>query len=99
MEICPFINWDSVVVKNQTAPISDLRLDRLVGVPGRIRTRDPLLRRQPLYPLSYWDMVTDASTILAGPWPVKLCRRPVGGRSGSCRSLRKAQAEKAVDTL
>ena len=25
------------------------------GVPGRIRTRDPLLRRQPLYPLSYWD--------------------------------------------
>ena len=26
------------------------------GVPGRIRTRDPLLRRQPLYPLSYWDV-------------------------------------------
>ena len=25
------------------------------GVPGRIRTRDPLLRRQPLYPLSYRD--------------------------------------------
>ncbi len=25
------------------------------GVPGRIRTRDPLLRRQPLCPLSYWD--------------------------------------------
>ena len=24
------------------------------GTPGRIRTRDPLLRRQPLYPLSYW---------------------------------------------
>ena len=28
------------------------------GVPGRIRTRDPLLRRQPLYPLSYWDSDT-----------------------------------------
>ncbi len=28
------------------------------GVPGRIRTRDPLLRRQPLYPLSYWDSNT-----------------------------------------
>ena len=26
------------------------------GVPGRIRTDDPLLRRQPLYPLSYRDM-------------------------------------------
>ena len=25
------------------------------GVPDRIRTCDPLLRRQPLYPLSYWD--------------------------------------------
>ena len=29
--------------------------DKKSGVPGRIRTRDPLLRRQPLYPLSYWD--------------------------------------------
>ena len=27
-----------------------------VGVPGRIRTCDPLLRRQPLYPLSYRDV-------------------------------------------
>ncbi len=26
------------------------------GAPGRIRTRDPLLRRQPLYPLSYWGI-------------------------------------------
>jgi hypothetical protein len=25
------------------------------GVPGGIRTHDPLLRRQPLYPLSYRD--------------------------------------------
>ena len=25
------------------------------GVPGGNRTHDPLLRRQPLYPLSYWD--------------------------------------------
>ena len=31
-------------------------LDTKDGVPGRIRTRDPLLRRQPLYPLSYWDV-------------------------------------------
>ena len=31
-------------------------LDTKNGVPGRIRTRDPLLRRQPLYPLSYWDV-------------------------------------------
>ena len=42
--------------------ISGLRLaahqgyGRWNGVPGRIRTRDPLLRRQPLYPLSYWDV-------------------------------------------
>ena len=26
------------------------------GVPGGIRTHDPLLRRQPLYPLSYRDV-------------------------------------------
>jgi hypothetical protein len=26
-----------------------------LGVPDRIRTCDPLLRRQPLYPLSYRD--------------------------------------------
>ncbi len=32
-------------------------LDTKGGVPGRIRTRDPLLRRQPLCPLSYWDTV------------------------------------------
>ena len=29
--------------------------ERSGGVPGRIRTSDPLLRRQPLCPLSYWD--------------------------------------------
>ena len=29
---------------------------RQAGVPGRIRTCDPLLRRQPLYPLSYRDV-------------------------------------------
>ena len=27
------------------------------GVPGRIRTDGPLLRRQPLYPLSYRDAI------------------------------------------
>ena len=30
---------------------------RAGGVPGGIRTHDPLLRRQPLYPLSYRDAV------------------------------------------
>ncbi len=29
----------------------------VAGAPGGIRTRDHLLRRQPLYPLSYWDML------------------------------------------
>ena len=33
----------------EDGPIAD-------GAPGRIRTRDPLLRRQPLYPLSYWGI-------------------------------------------
>ncbi len=28
------------------------------GVPDRIRTCDPLLRRQPLYPLSYRDVLS-----------------------------------------
>ena len=28
----------------------------ICGAPGRIRTRDRLLRRQLLYPLSYWGM-------------------------------------------
>ena len=38
---------------------SDPKLFRsCCGVPGRIRTRDPLLRRQPLCPLSYWDFGT-----------------------------------------
>ena len=31
------------------------------GAPGGIRTRDMLLRRQPLYPLSYWDTLYRAS--------------------------------------
>ena len=31
------------------------RITKGVGVPDRIRTCDPLLRRQPLYPLSYRD--------------------------------------------
>ena len=37
--------------------VSLFRQNTGVGVPGRIRTRDMLLRRQPLYPLSYWDTV------------------------------------------
>ena len=31
------------------------------GVPGGIRTHDPLLRRQPLYPLSYRDLKLNSS--------------------------------------
>ncbi len=30
---------------------------KIDGVPGGIRTHDPLLRRQPLYPLSYRDKI------------------------------------------
>ena len=30
----------------------------VAGAPGGIRTRDHLLRRQPLYPLSYWDTLS-----------------------------------------
>ncbi len=41
--------------------------ESLVGTPGRIRTRDPLLRRQPLYPLSYWG--TGNSAIFGGSGP------------------------------
>ena len=40
------------------------------GAPGGIRTHDPLLRRQPLYPLSYWDTV----------WPA--CGWKPGGDTG-----------------
>ena len=39
------------------------------GVPGRIRTRDPLLRRQPLCPLSYWDFELHGT---AGAAPVRI---------------------------
>ena len=35
------------------------------GTPGRIRTRDPLLRRQPLYPLSYWGTGIRSSHAIA----------------------------------
>ena len=35
------------------------------GAPGRIRTRDPLLRRQPLYPLSYWGIQIQSNHQLA----------------------------------
>ncbi len=31
------------------------------GIPGWIRTNDPLLRRQPLYPLSYRDLKLNLS--------------------------------------
>ena len=41
------------------SPIAD-------GAPGRIRTRDPLLRRQPLYPLSYWGIRIQSNHQLSG---------------------------------
>ena len=41
------------------SPIAD-------GAPGRIRTRDPLLRRQPLYPLSYWGIRIQSNHQLTG---------------------------------
>ena len=43
----------------EDGPIAD-------GAPGRIRTRDPLLRRQPLYPLSYWGIRIQSNHQLAG---------------------------------
>ena len=43
----------------EDGPIAD-------GAPGRIRTRDPLLRRQPLYPLSYWGIRIQSNHRLAG---------------------------------
>ncbi len=48
-----FVN--SEAGNGNTAASEAVALDTGIGVPGRIRTRDPLLRRQPLYPLSYWD--------------------------------------------
>ncbi len=35
-----------------------MSVEKLRGVPGWIRTSDPLLRRQLLYPLSYRDIFT-----------------------------------------
>ena len=48
-----FVNTKGQSVNKFTAEVAVS--DTSAGVPGRIRTRDPLLRRQPLYPLSYWD--------------------------------------------
>ncbi len=46
-------NGDFWGVENR--PLSDTTG---AGAPGGIRTRDHLLRRQPLYPLSYWDTLS-----------------------------------------
>ena len=40
-----------------------LELGRCVGVPGGIRTPDPLLRRQPLYPSAESDLVSGGGYI------------------------------------
>ncbi len=37
---------------------NNIQFEAKIGVPGWIRTNDPLLRRQPLYPLSYRDGFT-----------------------------------------
>ena len=39
----------------ENRPLSDTTV---AGAPGGIRTHDHLLRRQPLYPLSYWDTLS-----------------------------------------
>ena len=39
----------------ENRPLSDMTV---AGAPGGIRTHDHLLRRQPLYPLSYWDILS-----------------------------------------
>ena len=45
-----------------------------VGVPGRIRTRDPLLRRQPLCPTELQGHALDVCSSLAtAKWTVKKC--------------------------
>ncbi len=48
-----FVNSEQESVNG--SPDVDRRLGVINGAPGGIRTHDPLLRRQPLYPLSYWD--------------------------------------------
>ncbi len=40
-----------------------LKLNFLSGVPGEIRTHDPLLRRQPLYPAELQGQAIDYSNL------------------------------------
>ena len=49
------LNNDPLLSLLARAPAQSLTVGIERGVPGRIRTRDPLLRRQLLCPLSYWD--------------------------------------------
>ena|SRR5947208_8119554 len=46
--------WVSSIFRAGSYPLA-MSTVRRFGVPGRIRTCDPLLRRQPLCPLSYGD--------------------------------------------
>ena len=46
--------------RDRTA-LTEKYLEGTSGVPGGIRTRDPLLRRQPLYPLSYRDCLATSA--------------------------------------
>ena len=47
-------------MSNEVSGSNSLQPDtnNVAGAPGGIRTRDHLLRRQPLYPLSYWDTLS-----------------------------------------
>ena len=49
-----FVNSDEPMVDHNPGLIATLGLKN--GTPGRVRTCDPLLRRQPLCPLSYWGL-------------------------------------------
>jgi hypothetical protein len=66
---------------------SDLR--RRSGAPSATRTRDLLLRRQLLYPLSYRGQPGQGGNLLAGPKPNRsaaIARRPSRGRPHVARA-------------
>ena len=53
-----FVNSEVLRVDDNPGDMDTLGLKN--GTPGRVRTCDPLLRRQPLCPLSYWGLMTGA---------------------------------------
>ncbi len=61
----------------------------LRGAPSATRTRDLLLRRQLLYPLSYRGQPGQGSNLLAGPKPNRsaaIPRRPLRGTAARRQS-------------